>query len=148
MSYAPRPLFPKFLTLDEAKAQGPLVEVAAAKLHMLSGFYAARWWGPVWLVGSAHTTPTPRDIDIRVIMADDEFAMLYHQLPTDFRQEGPSQRWIDDMAHFHRQAFLWSRLAIDIQVWPALMWEEKTDRPRRLLASPSPKWNLSVPAPA
>ena len=135
---------------------------------------AARYNGPVYLLGSILTNPTPRDYDIRIVIQDHEFAARYGNtlVQTDLAEhhpvrrrfpellsmklvewdrEGPSQRWIDDIAKF---GAVWSqRLGanIDLQIWPDSYWREGTYPTPIRLAAPSPKWwiyNVHVPNPA
>lgn len=48
------------------------------KFRHFAGYMAARYNGPVYLVGSSLRSGTPRDIDIRVVVADAEFCGRYH----------------------------------------------------------------------
>jgi len=120
---------------------------------------AARYSAPVYLVGSTLHHPNPRDCDIRVLVEDQEFAARYgmewHQRETqagtllhkrgivaarivDFTNDGPTQRWIDDVAKFNSRISERAKLNMDIQIWPESMWREPFPAPI-LLAAPSPR---------
>jgi hypothetical protein len=125
-------------------------------LHMV-----ARFNGPVYLLGSVLHKPAPRDIDIRIVVPDSEFAARYgHTLVQTeldqyhpFRKErsmttasivrwdedGPTQRWVDDMAKFG--AHLSQRLNenVDLKAWPESYWRRPYPRPL-VLAAPSSSW--------
>jgi len=133
---------------------------------------AARYNGPVYLCGSVLHNPAPRDIDIRVVIADHEFAARYGNECTreidethhyckrkglasskaiDWDAQGPTQRWIDDVAKFTSHLSLKLGLNIDLQIWPDSYWREGTWPTPILLAAPSPKWwvyNAHCPDPA
>ncbi|MGH9884846.1 MAG: hypothetical protein ACREBE_04930, partial [bacterium] len=88
-----------------------------------AAYMAARYNGPVYLVGSTLRSGTPRDIDVRVIVADKEFCGRYHyELYDDFSlRHGPNQYWIDDMAKRNGELARDFRLNGDFQVYPASM---------------------------
>ncbi len=138
------------------------VATAKSALSLHARHWAARYNASVYLVGSIRSKPEPRDIDIRIIIPDHEFAARYgHELrPTeigeshplhkrqpalvkaslvDWNGDGPTQRWIDDIAKFGAQLSLKMRHNIDLQIWPDSYWREPYPPPI-LLATPSPCW--------
>jgi hypothetical protein len=119
--------------------------------------WAARYNGPVYLIGSTLHNPTPRDCDIRILVPDHEFAARYgHELVkkdnpfparpeitsamvVDFVTDGPTQRWIDDIAKFSGAICLKLTANVDLQIWPESFWRKPYPEPV-LLAAPSPRW--------
>ena len=122
---------------------------------------AGRYNGPVYLTGSTLHNPDPRDCDVRIVVDDHEFAARYgvplHR--TEFNEyhkyskrglvagdccnwdkDGPSQRWIDDVAKFN--AFLSQKLKrnMDVQVVPDSWYRDGIYPAPILLAAPSPHW--------
>jgi hypothetical protein len=104
-----------------------------------AAYIAARYNGPVYLVGSALRSGTPRDIDIRVVVADAEFCGRYHyDKYGDFSARlGPNQHWIDDMAKRNGELARDFKLNGDFQVYPASHCIQYRDKPRVLLAAPT-----------
>lgn len=99
-----------------------------------AAYIAARYNGPVYLVGSSLRSGSPRDVDVRVIVADDEFCGRYHcEKYTDF----PNQRWLDDMAKRNGELARDFRLNGDFQVYPASHCIQYRTKPRVLLAAPT-----------
>jgi hypothetical protein len=122
---------------------------------------AAKLNGRVYLTGSTLHNPSPRDCDVRVIVADHEFGARYglQMKPTTkegwthciaWDEDGPTQRWIDDCAKTGAE---WSGLLglnVDFKVWPLSYWREPYPAPL-VLAAPSPHWffySAIVPDPA
>jgi hypothetical protein len=122
---------------------------------------AARFGAPVWLVGSALTDPSARDIDVRIELPDDVFAARYGDV-FDFNREGWSpawgpgrRRWGEDMAKLSRDALLnggrslWvvgreplnklGGLNLDFQVQPELLARAYADKPRERLDELDPE---------
>lgn len=138
---------PKHPTSDEARQLGPFGPVAAAKLEGLAKYWASRFDGPVYLIGSCLHSPTPRDIDLRVLCPDDQFFYRFGFTREDWGKGVLTQRWIDDNAKMNRYAVLRTKLNMDVQVWPAGHWSEayasEGHAPPLLLAEPSPRWWLT-----
>jgi hypothetical protein len=118
---------------------------------------AAKLNGQVYLVGSSLHKPAPRDCDVRVIVADHEFAARFgfevkrcDEAPTKHRlgrtakvhwdDDGPSQRWIDDCAKTGAEWSVRLGLNVDYKVWPESYWREGTYPTPLLLAAPSAEW--------
>lgn len=122
---------------------------------------AARYNGPVYLCGSVLVKPEPRDIDIRIVIQDNSFAARYGNtlVPTEFNEyhkyhkrglvksntvewdkEGPTQRWVDDMAKFND--FLSQKLKenFDVQAVPDSWYRDRVYPAPIELAAPSPNW--------
>jgi hypothetical protein len=97
-------------------------------------FMAARYNGPMFLVGSALSSLAPRDIDLRVIVADKEFCGRYGL--SDYWLF-PNQAWVDDMAKRNGELARDFGLNADFQVYPASYCINGKDGPRLLIASPT-----------
>lgn len=128
---------------------------------------AAKYAGRVYLLGSVLHTPNPRDIDIRIVVADHEFAARYgHEirpLPKPIErgavttvngvcwdEDGPTQRWIDDVAKIGAAMSVRINHNVDLKVWPASYWHDRTYPAPLLLAGPSQSqwfYNEFVPEP-
>ena len=117
-------------TLDEA------VEAIRLRLTGWANQLAARFAAPVYLVGSALTTTSPRDIDVRVVLDDDAFEARYGVSAAQWAREmwgtwsAGSLRWGADMAKLNAQAvkaFAWN---LDVQVHPEIAAVRHADRPR------------------
>lgn len=116
---------------------------------------AARFGAPVYLVGSALDDPNARDIDIRIVLPDEDFAARYGDV-CDFMVEGWSpewgegrKRWGADMAKLSRDVVLWGGRAlhligrsplnklhgfnVDLKVEPESVARAYADRPRERL---------------
>lgn len=107
-------------------------------LSRFGAYIAARYNGPVYLVGSSLRVAQPRDIDIRVVIADDEFCGRYgYEKYDDFSRYGPNQAWIDDMAKRNGQLAAHHRLNSDFQVYAASHCIQYRDDPRVLIAAPT-----------
>lgn len=122
--------------------------------------WAARYNGAVYLLGSTLHNPTPRDCDIRIVIDDHEFAARYghtlvekdspfHERPeitrsrvVDFCTDGPTQRWIDDVAKFSGNISRKIGNNLDLQIWPESQWRKPYPEPV-LLAAPSPRWHFT-----
>lgn len=117
-------------TLDEA------VEAIRLRLAGWANQLAARFAAPVYLVGSALTTTSPRDIDVRVVLDDDAFEARYGVSAAEWAREmwgtwsAGSLRWGADMAKLNAQAvkaFAWN---LDVQVHPEIAAVRHADCPR------------------
>jgi hypothetical protein len=108
-----------------------------ARLHRDAAYWAARYNGPVYLVGSCLRSGTPRDVDIRIEVADDEFCARYGYKHYDEFYGQPSQRWIDDMAKRCGELARSYRINPDFQVYAASGCIHYRKKPRLLLAAPS-----------
>jgi hypothetical protein len=126
---------------------------------------AARFNGPIYLIGSTLHNPSPRDTDLRIVVDDHEFARRY-DVPMVRREfpethhyrkrtsivagdvvpwggddyESTSQRWVDDCAKLGAYLAVSLCLNVDLKVVPASWWREDVWPRSVLLASPSPKW--------
>jgi hypothetical protein len=138
------------------------IENLRAKISATARHWAARYNAPVYLVGSTLHNPTPRDCDIRIVVPDHEFAARYgHALVqkanpfrdrpeivsaqvVDFMADGPTQRWIDDIAKFSGALSQQLQTNLDLQIWPESLWRKPYPEPL-LLASPSPRWFFHEP---
>lgn len=125
-------------------------------LHMVGKYNA-----PVYLTGSVLHSPTPRDIDIRIVVTDHEFGARYgmEMVPTTEKEgwtncipwskSAPPQRWADDIAKVGAELSVIHKHNFDVKVWPLSHWREPYPKPV-LLAGPSGKWwfyNEFNPAP-
>lgn len=107
-----------------------------ARFRRFATYMAARYNGPVYLVGSALRKSTYRDVDIRVEIADDEFCARYgYKHYSEFVY--PNQAWIDDMAKYNGEIALGFRLTPDFQVYPVSHCIQYRMNPRLLLAAPT-----------
>lgn len=105
-----------------------------------ASFIAARYNGPIYLVGSALKSGTPRDVDLRVIVNDREFAGRYGCETKDGAgcpHDWPNQRWLDDMAKRNGELARDFGMNADFQVFPAGYCIQFQNAPRILLAAPS-----------
>jgi hypothetical protein len=111
---------------------------ASLVLSHFASYIAARYNGPVYLVGSALRLATPRDVDVRVVVADKEFCGRYgYKEYNDWAMLGPNQAWIDDMAKRNGELAAMHRINADFQVYCASGCIQYRGQPRVLLASPS-----------
>lgn len=108
-----------------------------ARMRHWAVYMAARYNGPVYLVGSCLREGAPRDVDIRVVVADDEFCARYHFSHYDRFTEDDSQRWIDDLAKRNGELVRDFRINADFQVYPASHCIQFRGKPSLVLASPS-----------
>lgn len=136
------------------------VERIREQLDVWARHMAARYNGPVYLTGSTLHNPSPRDVDLRVVMLDEEFAARYGNEQTlkvdekhhycqrrglagatiiDWHAQGPTQRWIDDVAKFGARLSVVLGTNVDLQIWPESYWRDCWPPPIEL-ASPSPHW--------
>lgn len=107
-----------------------------ARFRRFARYMAARYNGPVYLVGSALRKKTYRDVDIRIEIADKEFCARYgYEHYSEFID--PSQPWIDDMAKYNGEIARDFKLTPDFQVYPASHCIQFRDKPRLLLAAPT-----------
>ena len=114
------------------------------------------------LLDPGYSDVLPRDCDVRVIVADHEFAARFgHEVkPTEkpgwthciaWDEDGPSQRWIDDCAKTGAEWSVRLGLNVDYKVWPLSYWRERVYPEPVLLAAPSPTWfvySAIVPDPS
>ncbi|MDB4893122.1 MAG: hypothetical protein JWL61_4977 [Gemmatimonadetes bacterium] len=135
------------------------VDAVCEKLRDWSRHMAARFNGAVYLVGSTLHHPTPRDTDIRIVIADHEFAARYDmpmaEIPAEKQRErngvtrtqavpfdaGITQRWVDDMAKLTAAVSIRLTHNADVKVWPDSYWREPYPTPITL-AAPSRRWFL------
>ncbi len=148
----------------------PRVDVIERRVHELSTGHmlvwarhmAARYNGRVYLTGSVLRNPAPRDVDVRIVVQDTEFAARYgntlrqetlgehhpyrkrHEAIVamacvPWSEEGPTQRWIDDVAKFTSHLSTRYGENFDVQVVPDSWWRDVYPDPI-LLAAPSPGW--------
>lgn len=119
---------------------------------------AARFNGAVYLLGSVLHHPSPRDIDIRIIIADHEFAARYGmpmaEIPAEKQvehrgvtrtqavpfDEGVSQRWVDDIAKLGAAVSHRLTYNADVKVWPDSYWRADVYPSPVPLAAPTPPW--------
>lgn len=168
----------KALLKENMSKSKEAIQIEANVANVISKFtpqwanhMAARYDGPVYLVGSILHNPNPRDYDIRILVEDTDFAARYGMAlykmdsPKGSLQEqsgivsgnyikwyedGPSQRWIDDIAKFGSHLSRIINYNIDFQVWPKSHWRTPYPDPI-LLAEPSSKWffyNKHCPDPS
>lgn len=110
---------------------------AWVKLRRFGAYMAARFNAPVYLVGSALRKSHPRDIDVRVVLTEEHFKARYGIDSDGWLQEGPSQKWIDEVGKFCADESTRQRLPIDFQVYPARHSTQYLGQPRVLLAGPT-----------
>lgn len=152
---------PQIDVIEGAKTIERNVGHLRERLGAWAAHMAARYNGPVYLCGSTLHHPTPRDCDIRIIMSDTTFGARYgmelHPMDLDefhplrkrrglvrssvirWSDEGPTQRWIDDIAKFNDHLAQTLALNMDVQAWPESVWREVYPTPVRL-AAPTPRW--------
>jgi hypothetical protein len=143
----------------------PVIEARVAELQAkLSDWarhMAARLNARVYLMGSVLQNPSPRDIDIRIVIEDDEFAARYdmpmepvsdEEKERELNRNGHArgskvyfdgrvtQRWVDEVAKFSAPLSVRLTYNVDVKVWPASYYRERVYPEPILLASPSPKW--------
>ena len=159
---------------DAAVAIEAHVAKIRADLDLWARHMAARYNGPVYLLGSVLHNPQPRDIDIRIVVRDHEFAARYGQplhrldpIPDthplrrrtslvagnfcDWNADGPTQRWIDDVAKFNAYLSVKFNEHFDAQVVPDSWWHDRIYPAPIKLAAPSGHWffySALVPDPA
>jgi hypothetical protein len=113
--------------------------------------WAARYNAPVYLTGSILENPMARDVDIRIPVPDHAFAARFGNAivettttpgwtkHVDWAKEGPTQRWVDEIAKVNEWLSTMLERTADLQIWPASYWREPYPKPL-LLAAPTPKW--------
>lgn len=144
----------------EANIEAVLPALTAWAKHM-----AARYNGSVYLIGSTLHNPLARDLDIRIVIEDNEFARRYdmaqHQIELGvnhplrkrhpslvganvvrFDEDGVSQRWIDDVAKFTGTLSVRLGRNVDLKVWPASYYRADVWPEPILLAAPSRGWHV------
>jgi hypothetical protein len=99
-----------------------------------SQYMAARYNGAVFLVGSLLTKQNPRDIDLRIVVADAEFCGRYG---LESYAHFPNQAWVDDMAKRNGELARDFRINPDFQVYPASYCINGKDGPRLLIDAPT-----------
>jgi hypothetical protein len=116
-------------------------------LHM-----AGRFNGAVYLVGSVLHNPSPRDIDIRIVVEDHEFAARYrmtlHHVEFDqyhpmakrglvsgrvvkWDDDPPSQTWVDDCAKLGGAMSKKLSRNVDLKCGPSRIGASRIRRPSR-----------------
>lgn len=126
---------------ERGKAVEAYVALVREKLKPWAMHMAARFDSPVYLTGSILHNENPRDIDVRVACAD--FAARYHQSPAEFDHDGPTQRWVDELAKICSALTRILGRTVDVQVWPSEKWSDDIYPKPILLAAPSPRWWIS-----
>jgi hypothetical protein len=117
-----------------AVAPPPAADWFAIKAQLLANALAARYGGPVYLVGSALALPDPHDFDLRVVLAEVDMARLFgRDDATDARVgiDHGSRAW-RRMREQLKQSRRFSRLMrvnIDLQVQTAAEALRYADRP-------------------
>jgi hypothetical protein len=145
---------------SHAAAIEATVDELVAGLRVWAQHMAARYNGPVYLLGSVLHSPVPRDVDIRIVVQDHEFAARYGAT-LEVREtkageyyhtrgiasgafvkwdDGPTQRWVDDVAKFTAVLSRKHKHNFDVQVWPASYWRDGVWPTPVVLAEPSPRW--------
>ncbi len=144
-------------TIDASRAIEANVERITRLISNSARHMAAKLNGAVYLVGSTLHNPSPRDCDIRVVVADAEFGARYGltMKPTTkapepgshgwthciaWNEDGPTQRWIDDCAKTGAEFSTALSLNVDYKVWPLSYWRARTWPTPVVLAAPSPSW--------
>ena len=103
-----------------------------------------RYGAPIWLVGSALEKEVPRDIDLRIILADEEMQRLYgHKFPLRPETPGTFAEWqwrrLRDNLRQSRSCGSWGGFPIDFQVQSEMEAIAYKDLPRLRLDS-APDW--------
>ena len=122
---------------------------------------AARYNSAVYLLGSILHNPLNRDIDIRIPVEDNYFAARYgntlhrNEVPkkgtyydgrlescsmVHWDEDGPTQRWIDDIAKTNEALSKQLNHLVDLQIWPLSYWRTGTYPTPLLLAEPTPRF--------
>jgi hypothetical protein len=106
----------------------PAAGELASKLAGWATYIAARYSGPVYLVGSALELPNPRDVDIRCVIDDElfiarfgDFKQWYHFSPSinnDFI------KYAAEIWDISREAALQFKINIDFAVQPITVAKE------------------------
>lgn len=109
----------------------PLEELGL-RLRFWAQCLAARFGGPVLLIGSALKEDRPRDVDIRIPIADYEFVTRYQIPIVEWQATDRGSIWIRDMAKLGRQGLRRGQCNLDLQVWPYSTYE--WSRPHIVLA--------------
>ena len=125
---------------DEVRAYAEDLHVHTlwARLRRFASYMAARYNGPVYLVGSALRTTDYRDVDIRVVTSDKEFCARYgYDDYNHWQQIGPNQAWIDDVAKRNGEIARDFQFNPDFQVYCASNCIQYREHPRVTLASPT-----------
>jgi hypothetical protein len=108
-----------------------------ARFRRFAAYMAARYNGPVFLVGSCLRSGHYRDVDIRIEISDEEFKGRYGVTHEQWVQLGPPQRWIDDMANYNGEIARDFHVIPDFQVYGARQAVQYRDQPKLLLAAPA-----------
>ncbi|WP_221039213.1 hypothetical protein [Gelria sp. Kuro-4] len=109
------------------------------KLDAVARTLARKYSCPIYLVGSALNTDTPRDVDILAIMPDDEFAKRYGSVK-EWVQQGETGDWGEARWRWSRECTrqtkqLWrvTDMKIDFQIQPE-SYANSYKAPKLLLA--------------
>lgn len=81
---------------------------------------AARFGRPVYLTGSSLNLPQPRDVDVRVVLTDEEFAARWGEWSWLSDNDG-YRRYACDMGKLSRHVSLFTMLNVDFQVQPHIV---------------------------
>lgn len=113
------------------------VQDIALRLGGWANQLAARFAAPVWLVGSTlEKGASARDVDVRIVVADDAFESRYGITAAMYAREmwstwsDPSRRVGLDMAKLNAGAVHAFKMNMDVQIMPALMARAFDGRPR------------------
>lgn len=98
---------------------------------------ASRFCRPVYVCGSALELPDPRDVDLRIVLADDEWELRYGSA-VDYvkgcwhpKLVPGMRRYFEDMAKLQMQGVKACRVNLDFQVHPHLFAEQFSMKLRR-----------------
>lgn len=117
------------------------LELACQHLH--DAFCSDSGYSGLYLVGSALERPDWRDIDVRLMMPDDEFAALFPDAGTHWEFD---RRWLVMTTAISAWLSAQTGLSVDFQFQPAMHANELHKGPRNALglifsrepASPTP----------
>lgn len=102
--------------------------------------------GALYLVGSALTCNTPRDLDVRLILPDAVFEKRYGCTVSQWEEEGQTGQWTkarmawsDECVTLTHRACRSTERLVDFQVYPETHQERRYEGlPRRLLTGRAP----------
>ena len=151
-------LLSAYETLDVSKRQ---------RLHARARLVAVRFRSPVYLVGSALTSPDPRDWDVRVVMTHSTFYDVFaadldlpqwDKLQVDdsaaytWKLEGQTgdwtalrRRWGRECVKLTENLAKHTKLNIDAQIQPVLEANFYKDEPAVMLSKPMPNEYRNIP---
>lgn len=118
--------------LDEVPGLVDVVDVHRLMLLRFANEMAGVYQSPVYLCGSTLVKPYPNDIDIRIQLDDDDFALRYagamnaEAAVARWIEQGQTGawtqirwRWSSDCTKRCRRAWKLTNLNVDFQVYPA-----------------------------